>query len=99
MPTFVFTYRAPKGYLRSAETGQAWWSWFDSMSDALVDLGRPVVSRTALGDCSTDTTELSGYSVITADDLEGAAAIAKGCPYLGRAGGIEVGELGEIPGR
>jgi hypothetical protein len=97
MPTFVFTYRAPRGYVRTAETGQTWRSWFDSMSGALVDLGKPVVGRTALGNCSADTTELSGYSVIAADDLEGAVAIAKGCPFLDRSGGIEVGELGEIP--
>jgi hypothetical protein len=97
MPTFVFTYRAPKGYTRTAETGQAWWAWFDGMRDALVDLGKPVVARTGLGNCSADDTELSGYSVVTADDLEGAIAMAKGCPYLDRQGGIEVGELGEIP--
>ena len=97
MPTFVFTYRVPKGYTPSADRGQAWKSWFDGMGDALVDLGRPVVARTALGNHSTDTTELGGYSVVTADDLEGAVAIAKGCPPLDRAGGIEIGELGDLP--
>ena len=97
MPTFVFTYRAPKGYARTADTGRAWWSWFDGMGDAVVDVGRPVVGRTALGNCSPDATELGGYSVVSADDLEAAIAIAKGCPYLDGAGGIEVGQLGELP--
>jgi len=97
MPTFVFSYRAPRGYTRTADSGRAWTTWFDDMGDALVDLGRPVVARAGLGTCSSDTTELSGYSVVTADDLEGALAIAKGCPYLDRDGGIEVGELGELP--
>lgn len=97
MPTFVFAYRAPRGYTPTPDTGMAWWSWFDSMGDAVVDLGKPVVARTALGNCSMDATELGGYSVVTADDLEGALAIAKGCPYLDRQGGIEVGELGEVP--
>ena len=97
MPTFVFTYRAPKGYTRTADTGHAWWSRFNGMGDAVVDVGRPVVGRSALGNLSTDTTELGGYSVVRADDLEAAIAIAKGCPYLDGAGGIEVGELGELP--
>jgi hypothetical protein len=36
--------------------------------------------------------------MIHADDMESAMAIAKGCPHLERGGGIEVGQLGEVPG-
>jgi len=35
--------------------------------------------------------------VIHADDLEAATAIAKGCPHLERGGGVEVGQLGDVP--
>ena len=28
----------------------------------------------------------------------GKPAIAKGCPHLERGGGLEVGQLGEVPG-
>jgi hypothetical protein len=35
--------------------------------------------------------------VIRAEDLEAATAIAKGCPNLELGGGIEVGQLTEIP--
>lgn len=34
--------------------------------------------------------------MIQADDLEAATVIAKGCPHMER-GGVEVGELDEIP--
>lgn len=98
MPTFVFTYRNAVGYTPSPETRAAWVAWFDGMGDQLADQGKPVIARTTLGDCRPDTTELGGYSVIQADDLEAAAAVAKGCPHVSREGGVEVGQLGEVPG-
>ncbi len=97
MPTFVFTYRAPKGYVRTPETGQAWRAWFEGMADRVVDLGQPAISPAGLGNCSTESTELSGYSVIAADDLQGALAAARGCPFLTEDGGVEVAELIPIP--
>jgi hypothetical protein len=97
MPKFVFTYRHPAGYTPSSESAPAWMAWFEGMGDHLVDLGQPAVARTALGNCESGRTELGGYSIVQADDLEAAAAIAKGCPHLERGGGVEVGELGEVP--
>jgi len=97
MPTFVLSYRNPAGYTPSPETGAEWRAWFDGMGDALVDLGKPVVERTSIGECSAETTELGGFSLVRADDLEGAIAVAKGCPHLERNGGVEVGLLGDVP--
>jgi hypothetical protein len=97
MPNFVFSYRNPKGYTPSVESRAEWMSWFDSMGDHLVELGRPVFERTAVGNCSPADTELGGYSVIRAYDFDAALAIAKGCPYIDREGGVEIGLLAEIP--
>ena len=97
MPDFLFAYRNPVGYTPTPETRTAWWAWFDGMGEQLAELGKPAVARAALGDCSTDRTELGGYSVIRADDLDAAMAIAKGCPHLEHGGGVEVGQLG-VPG-
>jgi hypothetical protein len=98
MATYVFTYRSPKGYVPSAETGAEWFAWFDGMGDALVNLGHRVDRQSSLGICDSDTTELGGYSIITAPSLDAALAIAKGCPHLKRGeGGVEVGELDETP--
>ena len=97
MPDFVFAYRNPTGYTPTQETRAAWAAWFDGMGQQLADLGKPAVARAAFGNCGADRTELGGYSVIHADDLESALAIAKGCPHLERGGGIEVGQLGEVP--
>jgi hypothetical protein len=97
MPTYVFSYRNPLGYTPTPETTSAWMAWFDSMGDQLVDLGKPVFDRDTVGNCSSESTDLGGYSLILADDLEAAKVIAKGCPYLEREGGVEIGELGEVP--
>jgi YCII-related domain len=97
MPDFVFAYRNQVGYAPTPETRDAWTAWFDGMGEQLADLGKPAVARATLGNCSTDHTELGGYSLIRADDLDAAMAIAKGCPHLERGGGIEVGQLGDVP--
>jgi hypothetical protein len=51
------------------------------MGANLVDRGNPVFESSTLGNCATDTV-LGGYSLVTADDLEAAVALAKGCPAL-----------------
>src|ERR1700726_4463784 len=95
MSTFLFSYRMPKNYRPgSADTMAAWNAWFDSMGANLVDRGNPVFESSALGNCGADT-RLGGYSLITADDLEAAVALAKGCPGLQDAGGVEVGVITE----
>jgi hypothetical protein len=51
-----------------------------------------VFVRKTLGNCDAETT-LGGYSLIKADDLKAAVALAEGCPVLNEGGGVEVGEL------
>jgi hypothetical protein len=98
MPTFVFTYRQAGGNTPAPtpETTAAWKAWFGGMGDHLVDLGKPAVGAVAMGNCGPGT-QLGGYSVISAADLDGAMAVAKGCPYLSRNGGVEIAQLGEVP--
>ena len=96
MATYVFSYRNPKGYVPTPETRALWLDWFEGMGDALVDIGKPVAGRGNLGNCDSDGTELGGYSLISAPDLDAALAMAKGCPHLDREGGVEVGELVEV---
>ena len=62
-----------------------------------LDLGKPVFETTTVGTVGP-TTRLGGYSFVTADDLEAAATMAKGCPFVGTGGGVEVGLLGEPRG-
>ena len=96
MPAFIFTYRKAAGYTRTPQTLAAWQAWFARLGGQFTDTGRPVVAHTVLGTCDPDRTEPGGYTLIQADDLEAATAIAKGCPHLKHGGGVEVGELGEV---
>jgi fermentation-respiration switch protein FrsA (DUF1100 family) len=98
MAEFVFSYRAPSGYRGSAETEAAWEAWFDALGPHLEDRGNPVFLRGGVGNCAYDT-GLGGYSLISADNLDAAVALAKGCPILAAHGGVEVGELVPVPGR
>jgi hypothetical protein len=66
------------------------------MGDDLVDLGKPAVGATAVGNCGPGTA-LGGYSVVSAPDLDAALAMAKGCPQLSRDGGVEVAQLVDVP--
>jgi hypothetical protein len=96
MPTFVFTYRTPPGLTRTPESAKAWMTWFNGIGDHLTDIGKPATESSAVGNCGPGT-ELSGYSLISAADLDEALAVTKGCPSLARDGGVEVAQLGEVP--
>ena len=96
MATFVFSYRNPPGYTPTPEGAATWRAWFEQMGDHLVELGQPAIAQVSVGNCRPDRTVLGGYSIIRADDLDDALAVAKGCPVLDRNGGVEVGQLGEV---
>jgi hypothetical protein len=92
MSTFVFIYRAPKNYTPTPDAVDQWGAWFETMGDRVVARGDRVVATSTLGRGAPDTV-LGGYSLVSADDLEGAISLAKGCPILERNGGVEVGEV------
>jgi hypothetical protein len=80
-----------------AKVMETWNAWFASLGDAVVDGGNPVVQVRTIGNNGTVSSgalnPASGYSVIKADNLDAAVALAKGCPILnGGLGSIEVGE-------
>ncbi len=80
----------------TAKVMQAWTEWFGVLGDKLVDGGNPVSQiKTIASDGSvTDGTSnpSTGYSVIKADSLDAAVALAKGCPVLAGGASIEVAE-------
>jgi hypothetical protein len=79
---------------------EAWGAWFGSLGAAVVDGGNPFGAGTTVSpDGSTSGAGLSGltgYSILAADGLEAAAAMAKGCPLLSVGGTVEVYEINPI---
>jgi hypothetical protein len=75
----------------------AWGNWFTTLGAAVADGGAPCAASTTIaadGSASAGggPNPVSGYSLITADDLDAAVALAKGCPILDAGGSIEVAE-------
>jgi hypothetical protein len=80
-----------------AQVMAAWGEWFGALGAGLVDGGNPVgQARTITGDGSVSdgggANPVSGYSVIKADSMDAAVALARGCPLLQSGGSIEVCE-------
>jgi hypothetical protein len=74
---------------------QAWMGWFASLGSAVVDGGSPFGASTAVladGSRGNASAAITGYSVLTADSLDAAADLAKGCPILAAGGAVEVYE-------
>jgi hypothetical protein len=99
MANFVLLYHGggmPETPEEGAKVMQAWTNWFAQLGEALVDGGNPVSQvRTITADGSVSSASghtLTGYSVIKADDLDAAVALAKGCPVLEGGSTIEVAE-------
>ena len=106
MTQFVLTYRVPKTPLREvleelteeqrASRLAEWNDWFDSMGANLVERGQPVNAAYEVGNCDSDM-RIGGYSLVSADSPDEALRMAEGCPGIARGGGVEVGELIELP--
>ena len=100
MAKFILSYRASKAYNPTADPGgaAAWGSYLgDVIRPQVLDPGWPVFEPTTAIGVTDSTTQLGGYSVIDAKDLEAALAIARQCPAIEQGGGVEVGALADLP--
>ena len=97
MAKFLFVHRVPHDY-KPGEPGNvaASEAWFETMGANRADPGNAVIETSSLGNLGEDT-RIGGYLVVTADDLDAALAVAKGCPSLGPGGGIEIGLIAIPP--
>ena len=79
----------------------AWGTWFGQLGAAVADGGNPVGAAkmiAANGSVSDGggANPLTGYSLITADSLDAAVTMAKGCPVLMSGGSVEVCETFDV---
>ncbi|MGB2016816.1 MAG: hypothetical protein ACPHWV_05635 [Candidatus Puniceispirillum sp.] len=100
MPKFLFAYhggKMPETEAEIAAVMQRWRDWMDGLGDALLDPGNPVgMSKIVSIDGIADdggANPVSGYSLVMADDMNAALAMAAGCPMVTQGhGSIEVAE-------
>ncbi|MGH2465272.1 MAG: YciI family protein [Candidatus Limnocylindrales bacterium] len=76
----------------------AWTDWFAALGPALIDGGNPASNTKTLGadgSVTDDPNGQSGYSIISADSLDAAVELARGCPV--RAGGAAISVVETFP--
>lgn len=105
MSKFILGYHGGAGMETTEEemaaVMAAWGAWFAELGDAVVDGGAPTAQVKTVGSGGSvadggGANPLSGYSIITADSLDAAVAMAQGCPNLAAGGSVEVAELIEM---
>jgi hypothetical protein len=99
MTNYVLTYKGggmPESEAEQQATLAAWGSWYESLGAAVVDGGNPFGSSMQVApDGSTSeggASGLTGYTIVSADNLGAATDLAKGCPVLTSGGTVEVYE-------
>ncbi len=92
MAKYVFSYRVPADYSPNDEAHAEWAAWFDELGSALVDPGNAVTEYGSLGGSDS---RVAGYLLVSAEDMDSALALAKGCPALQVGGGVEIGPVME----
>jgi hypothetical protein len=105
MSDFVLVYSGgsmPQSAEEQAQVMAAWTSWFGGLGAAVKDPGNPFTpagKRLAPDGSITDVAarELAtGYSILDADSLESALAMAKDCPVLQGGASVSVYETFQV---
>lgn len=104
MPRYLITYLGGNPP-SAADGGQQhfakYMEWLASLGDAAVSPANPIKdTRTVNPDGSIDdggSSAMSGYTVIAAESMDAALALARACPFLEIDGRLEVSELVEMP--
>jgi hypothetical protein len=77
-------------------------AWLAGLGDAAISPANPFRNtHTVNPDGSVEQggkTSMSGYTIVAADSIEEAIAIAKDCPFLEMDGSLEVSELMQMQG-
>ncbi len=112
MKKFIVIYHAPAEAMEGmanatpeemAEGMKPWMEWAARCGSQLVDMGTPLMGGIRLspdGGANPSDKEVTGYSVLQAENMEGAKALLQGHPHLNWQGGcsIEVHESAPLPG-
>lgn len=108
MSKFIILYKGPATDMdaipdeKKNEVMQAWKVWMEKLGPAIADIGAPMALGSSVVDDGSEgaAAELSGYTIIEADDMEGAKALVDGHPFLSEGQGnfaVDVFELMPVP--
>jgi hypothetical protein len=100
MTNYMFAYSGGKGVSadeaeRNAQYAK-WGQWFEELGSAVVEGGAAMGAAKTVGpgDSVSDggSGGLTGYSIVSAESLDSAVELAKGCPVLEIGGAVDVYE-------
>ncbi|MDQ2897225.1 MAG: hypothetical protein M3Y09_16550 [Actinomycetota bacterium] len=100
MANYVFAYSGGKGVSadeaeRNAQYAK-WGQWFNELDSVIVQGGAAmgIAKTVGPGGSVSDggSRGLTGYSIVSADSLDAAVELAKGCPVLEIGGAVDVYE-------
>ena len=100
MPNYVFAYSGGKGVSEDeAERNEQyaqWGRWFEALGSAVVEGGAAmgIAKTVGPGGSVSDggSRGLTGYSIVSAETLDTAVELAKGCPVIEVGGAVDVYE-------
>ena len=104
MPSYLLVYHGggmPETEEQQEQVMAAWTVWFDELGAALVDGGNPVGKAMTIDSDGNATAgggvnPSTGYSIISAESLDEAVAMSRGCPIVTTGGSVEVCETFEV---
>jgi hypothetical protein len=100
MANYVFAYSGGKGVATDEAERKAqyaeWGQFFGELDSAVVDGGAATGTAKTVGPGGSvsdgGSRGLTGYSIVSADSLDAAVELAKGCPVLEIGGAVDVYE-------
>ena len=105
MPQYMITYLGgdpPSSPEEGKQHFAKYKEWLSLLGDSAVSPANPLKDTSTVNPDGTvtagSTTSMSGFTIIEADSMESALAIAKSCPFLEIGGSLEVSELMQMPG-
>jgi hypothetical protein len=108
MAKYIYVYKGPATDMEDMSDEQskavleAWNQWIEKTGSSLVDVGQPMANSISLVDNGSEGTpaQLNGYSIVEAENIEGARSLADGHPFLSEGKGdfaIDIFELLPVP--
>ncbi len=99
MNKFLFVYlggQTPANPKEAEKYNAEWMEWFNALGKAIVEIGAETkVGKVVVGTVvkNPGANPVTGYTVVQADSLDSAIALAKGCPGFTQKMKLSVSEI------
>ena len=75
-----------------------WFAWIEGLGDAVVNPGTPLTANKVVAEDGSvadpaPEAKLTGFTVVKAESLDAALAMAQASPYLGAMGQLQVAQI------